>query len=201
MEIWKSWLEKRGGRTTSAVFVGTLALEDKIFPIYTLDISDRGVRFVIDHELQVGSEFQIVLYLPPEISLSVYCEIICTCRAVRSSINGVTYSIEAEILEYSIRRESEPSDPNFPMRKDAPQESAPSESTFSPAGVDPGRGESTESLEGDFTVSFDSELSPEQVRIGLEALADFFRSCGGVGFRIDWGHQTTAIGEPQDVRG
>jgi hypothetical protein len=44
----------------------------------------------------------------------------------------------------------------------------------------------TELPNDDFTVTFSPELSPTQMRTTLAALADYFRSCGGVGFKIDF---------------
>lgn len=40
--------------------------------------------------------------------------------------------------------------------------------------------------ESDFTLSFSATLSQEQVNRTLEAVADYYRSCGGVGFEIDF---------------
>jgi hypothetical protein len=37
----------------------------------------------------------------------------------------------------------------------------------------------------DFTIAFSSELSPEQLRDTLFALAEYYRRCGGVGLRIE----------------
>ena len=54
---------------------------------------------------------------------------------------------------------------------------------------------------GDFTITFSPELSPEQVKTALQALADYYRACGGVGFRIDFELQTVALGEPEYAEG
>ena len=37
----------------------------------------------------------------------------------------------------------------------------------------------------DFTVTFQPDLTPEQVKDVLTALADYFRGCGGIGLRIE----------------
>jgi len=36
-----------------------------------------------------------------------------------------------------------------------------------------------------FELRFDKRVTPEQVKVTLAALADYFRNCGGVGFVID----------------
>lgn len=38
----------------------------------------------------------------------------------------------------------------------------------------------------DFTIIFAPELSAEQIKGTLQALADHYRACGGVGFEIDF---------------
>jgi uncharacterized protein YjbI with pentapeptide repeats len=45
---------------------------------------------------------------------------------------------------------------------------------------------SSSGLTADFTVTFDSELSQEQVTSLLEGLANYYRACGGTGFQIDF---------------
>src|SRR5271157_260107 len=56
------------------------------------------------------------------------------------------------------------------------------------------------SAESDFTITFAPELSVEQIETALAALADYYRSCGGVGFRIDFELQTVSVGEPVYVK-
>lgn len=56
------------------------------------------------------------------------------------------------------------------------------------------------SAESDLTITFAQELSTEQIKTGLSALADYYRACGGVGFRIDFELQTLSVGEPAYVK-
>jgi hypothetical protein len=51
----------------------------------------------------------------------------------------------------------------------------------------------------DFTITFDPTLSPEQIRLTLHALADYYRACGGVGFEVDFAFEEIVVKEP--VRG
>ncbi|SRR5579862_208626 len=47
----------------------------------------------------------------------------------------------------------------------------------------------------DFNIKFDSRLSAQQVRSTLEALADYYRACGGAGFAIDFEMQEVLVEE------
>jgi hypothetical protein len=51
----------------------------------------------------------------------------------------------------------------------------------------------------DFTITFSEELSAEQIRTALEALADYYRAVGGVGFRTDFDLVSIAVGAPEHV--
>jgi hypothetical protein len=87
----------------------TLFVGDRQISAYTRNLSNRGVYFYLalgDSEL-VDIDFEFVVELPPEITLSSCCQIRCRGRVVRkektsSSLTGVA----AEILEYSIVREA-----------------------------------------------------------------------------------------------
>jgi hypothetical protein len=58
------------------------------------------------------------------------------------------------------------------------------------------RSSSESSAESDFTIAFAPELSVEQIKAALTAIADYYRKCGGVGFRINFELQSVLIGEP-----
>jgi len=40
--------------------------------------------------------------------------------------------------------------------------------------------------EPDFSITFDPAVSPERIKATLEALADYYRACGGVGLDIEF---------------
>jgi hypothetical protein len=61
------------------------------------------------------------------------------------------------------------------------------------------RGRRRTHRDSDFTISFDPDLSPTQVKAVLQALADYYRACGGVGFKIDWGLEYLLVSELQHV--
>jgi len=41
-------------------------------------------------------------------------------------------------------------------------------------------------ISADFTIVFDPQLSPEQIKGTLSALADYYRMCGGVGLEVEF---------------
>lgn len=87
----------------------TLLIGDLEIPAYTRDLSNGGVYFYLafsDSKL-IDAEFEFVVELPPEITLSTCCRIRCQGRAVRKEItsNNLT-GVAAEILGYSILREA-----------------------------------------------------------------------------------------------
>lgn len=48
----------------------------------------------------------------------------------------------------------------------------------------------------DFTLTFDSMLSPDQIKETLRALADYYRVCGGAGFQVDPELEDVLVWEP-----
>lgn len=51
----------------------------------------------------------------------------------------------------------------------------------------------------DFTVTFAPGLSSDQVRKALDALATYYRICGGVGLQSDFELSDVLVEEPSDV--
>jgi hypothetical protein len=50
---------------------------------FTRDVSSRGICFYIDTPLEVGSELQFTLTLPPEVTLTDEIHVRCYARVVR----------------------------------------------------------------------------------------------------------------------
>lgn len=101
--------ERRGRQRFSINAPLTLFIGDREIPAYTRDLSNRGVYFYLgltdlplfDHD------FEFLVELPPEITLSTCCRIRCRGRAVREekTSNNLT-GIAAEILDYAILRDA-----------------------------------------------------------------------------------------------
>jgi hypothetical protein len=85
----------------------TLNAGDRKIPAFTRDLSNRGVYFYLssaDSSL-VDRDFDFLLELPPEITLSTSCLIRCRGRLVRKeSTSSDLTGIAAQILQYSISR-------------------------------------------------------------------------------------------------
>jgi hypothetical protein len=88
----------------------TLFIGDREIPAYTRDLSNRGVYFYLapTDSPKIDLEFEFIVELPPEITLSAFCQIRCRGRAVRADEINDLAGIAAEILEYSISRDAEP---------------------------------------------------------------------------------------------
>ena len=107
----KTARDQRGGKRFKINAPITLFIGDREIPAYTRDLSDRGVYFYLSltDGAQIKPEFDFTVELPPEITLSTYCQIRCKGRAVRKEGTDLNLTgIAAEILEYSIRREAQP---------------------------------------------------------------------------------------------
>jgi hypothetical protein len=87
----------------------TVTIGDNVVPGYTRDLSNRGMYFYISlaQSTLLDLEFECVVALPPEITLSTCCRIRCRARVLRKEKTPWDLSgIAAEILDYSILREA-----------------------------------------------------------------------------------------------
>jgi hypothetical protein len=86
----------------------TVLAGDREIPAYTRDLSNRGVFFYLAAE-DVGlidQDFEFLVELPPEITLSTFCRIRCHGRALRKEKSRMSLTgVAAEILDYSILKE------------------------------------------------------------------------------------------------
>ncbi len=76
---------------------------------YTRDLSNRGVYFFLEKSAgsPLGGDFEFLVELPPEVTLSTCCSIRCQGRVVRKDHTSRQMTgIAAEILHYSIQREA-----------------------------------------------------------------------------------------------
>jgi PilZ domain len=87
----------------------TVFLGDREIPAYTRDLSNRGVYFYLglSDSLLIDRDFEFVVELPPEITLSTCCSIRCRGRLVRKENAPMDLTgVAAQILNYSILREA-----------------------------------------------------------------------------------------------
>jgi hypothetical protein len=75
---------------------------------FTRDLSNKGVYFYLESadSIAIGREFDFLVELPPEITLSSCCWIRCRGRVARTEeASKQLTGIAAEILDFSILRE------------------------------------------------------------------------------------------------
>jgi hypothetical protein len=85
----------------------TIFVEDREISAYTRDLSNRGVYFylALTDSALIDRDFEFLVELPPEITLSTCCSIRCCAQLIRKEdISGYRTGIAAEILQYSILR-------------------------------------------------------------------------------------------------
>jgi hypothetical protein len=84
----------------------TMKMGRREIPGFTRDISNRGVYFYLDvaESAPLGGNFEFVVELPPEVTLSTCCFIRCEGRVVRTErASGQLTGVAAEILHYSFQ--------------------------------------------------------------------------------------------------
>jgi hypothetical protein len=86
----------------------TVIIGEREVPAYTRDLSNQGVYFylALADDIPLESDFEFVVGLPPEITFTTCCRIRCHGHAVRSEKTGSLAGIAAQILDYSILRET-----------------------------------------------------------------------------------------------
>lgn len=85
----------------------SLTIGEQATPGYTRDLSNKGVYFFVAsaESLALDSQFDFVIDLPPEITLSSRCQIHCVGRTLRKEATQTDLTgVAAEILNYSILR-------------------------------------------------------------------------------------------------
>jgi len=97
--------ERRGTRRFKVHAPITLKIGDREVSAYTRDLSNKGAYFylAISQSPLISLDFEFVVDLPPEITLSTCCRIRCRARLLRKEKTSRSMSgIAAEILDYSI---------------------------------------------------------------------------------------------------
>ena len=89
----------------------TVIVGEHEIPAYTRDLSNRGVYFylTLPDSTLIDRDFEFLIDLPSEITLTASCRIRCRGKLVRKEVtsrNLTGAGVAAEILDYSILRES-----------------------------------------------------------------------------------------------
>lgn len=102
--------ERTERRTRPRFSVGipvTVYAGDRALPGHALNVSDRGIYLylsAVDGEA-IERDFEFMLKLPPEITLSTWCSVRGPARVVRKQSTPQDWvGVAAEILHYSIIR-------------------------------------------------------------------------------------------------
>jgi hypothetical protein len=85
----------------------TVLIKRHKIPGFTQNMSNQGVFFYLASadSAKIPTDFEFLVELPPEITLSTGCSIRCQGRMVRiESLPGQLTGIAAKILHYSIQR-------------------------------------------------------------------------------------------------
>jgi len=87
----------------------TILAGSREIPGFTRDLNNFGVYFYLNlaDGATVGNDFDFLLELPPEITLSTCCMVRCRGRVVRTDDSSAQMTgIAARILDYSIDKEA-----------------------------------------------------------------------------------------------
>lgn len=103
--------ERRGSQRFKISAPLTVIVGGQEISAYTRDLSNRGVYFFLSmsDSALIDRDFEFLIEMPSEITLSSNCRIRCRGRLVRkemTSRNLTGAGVAAEILDYSILREA-----------------------------------------------------------------------------------------------
>jgi hypothetical protein len=95
--------QRYGINAPLTVFMGKTEI-----PGFTQNLNNMGVYFFMDlaDKATITGDFEFLIELPPEVTLSTSCLVRCRGRAIRADRDSTRLTgIAARILEYSIERE------------------------------------------------------------------------------------------------
>ena len=107
--------ERRGNQRFRVSVPLTVIVNDREIPAYTRDLSNRGMYFYMASTggKLVKGDFEFLVELPPDITLSTSCWIRGQAKVIRKenmSRNLTGMGVAAEIVGYSISRETRSND-------------------------------------------------------------------------------------------
>ena len=103
--------ERRGSQRFRISAPLTVIADNHEISAYTRDLSNRGVYFYLSlaDSALIGRDFEFLIEMPSEITLSSSCRIRCRGKLIRkemTSKNLTGAGVAAEILDYSILRDA-----------------------------------------------------------------------------------------------
>jgi hypothetical protein len=103
--------ERRGSQRFRISAPVTVIAGEHEIAAYTRDLSNRGVYFflALSDSALIDRDFEFLIEMPSEITLSTSCQIRCRGKLVRKEVtsrNLTGAGVAAEILDYSILRDA-----------------------------------------------------------------------------------------------
>jgi len=95
--------ERRSGtRITASVSTRVRTAQGTDLTAQTRDVSANGVFLYTNSKLEKGTEVELVLILPPELTSGEKCWVCCQATIVRVEEKGTDYGVAAQIRRMDI---------------------------------------------------------------------------------------------------
>lgn len=95
--------ERRSGtRITARVPTRVRTLQGAEVPAHTRDVSANGVFLYTNSKMERGSDVELVLILPPELTSGEKCWVCCQATVVRVEDQGSEFGVAAQIRRMDI---------------------------------------------------------------------------------------------------
>jgi len=99
----KSYAERRSGtRIAARVPTRVRTAQGADHPAHTRDISANGVFLYTHSPMEKGSDVELVLILPPELTSGEKCWVCCQATIVRVEDRGSDFGVAAQIRRMDI---------------------------------------------------------------------------------------------------
>jgi hypothetical protein len=99
----KSDNERRSGtRITSRVSTRVRTAQGQEHPAQTRDVSANGVFLYTQSKMEKGTDVELVLILPPELTSGEKCWVCCQATVVRVEEDGPEFGVAAQIRRMDI---------------------------------------------------------------------------------------------------
>lgn len=99
----KAETERRAGtRIKTRVSTRVRTLEGKDHTAQTRDVSANGVFLYTKSKMEKGTDVELVLILPPELTSGEKCWVCCQATIVRVEVKGSDYGVAAQIRRMDI---------------------------------------------------------------------------------------------------
>lgn len=99
----KSDQERRSGtRIATRLATRVRTAQGGEVPAHTRDVSANGIFLYTNSRMEQGSEMELVLILPPELTCGEKCWVCCQATVVRVEEEGAEFGVAAQIRRMDI---------------------------------------------------------------------------------------------------